>query len=334
MKLYTSHFKSFYRLLFAMLTIMVFYSCEVKDTEYEFVDTNPPTSLYSTQPNGLELTFSNESAHATTYLWDFGDGNTSDLENPVHLFASKGEYTVTLTSADNNNITDVYSSMQAVGFPIAVFTYEVEAGAGTVTFTNSSANSSSYIWDFGDGETSTEENPVYTYAEAGSYTVKLTAIEGSDENTAEIEIFVSKKFLPTILSPGFDDPEWATNWNSNAGYSSSKGMDGTGTPKLSAANGDSLSQVLMVDANDSYTISMWVYFRKGSQGATVSIIGADDEIINEQLFTPTEEKSFELFSISFSSGDNTNITLKIADKTGSPAADGGAESWIDNVAIE
>ncbi|MCF8228363.1 MAG: PKD domain-containing protein [Bacteroidales bacterium] len=60
--------------------------------------------------------------------------------------------------------------------PIASFQFEIsESNYLEVTFTNFSKNASSYTWDFGDGETSTEKDPVHTYAEAGSYTVKLTA---------------------------------------------------------------------------------------------------------------------------------------------------------------
>lgn len=60
--------------------------------------------------------------------------------------------------------------------PVASFQYEVSSDNFLeVTFTNFSQNATSYLWDFGDGETSTEEDPVHVYAEAGDYSVKLTA---------------------------------------------------------------------------------------------------------------------------------------------------------------
>ena len=60
--------------------------------------------------------------------------------------------------------------------PIASFQYEIsEANYLEVTFTNYSQNAETYAWDFGDGNSSADENPVHTYADGGSYTVKLTA---------------------------------------------------------------------------------------------------------------------------------------------------------------
>ena len=76
--------------------------------------------------------------------------------------------------------------------PVASFQYAVsETNYLEVTFTNYSTNSETYMWDFGDGNTSTEKDPVHVYAEAGSYTVELTStnVDG-----------VSAKFPGRILS--------------------------------------------------------------------------------------------------------------------------------------
>lgn len=332
MKIYKNHFMQASSMLTVMLVIVAFYGCEENDTAYEFVDSSTPSSLYSAEISGLEVAFSNESAHATNYLWDFGDGDTSSMENPVHIYDVKGEYTVALSAIDNNDSTDVFSTMYAVGFPAAGFTFE--SVKTEFTFTNTSSNASGYSWDFGDGSTSTEENPVHEYAEAGTYTVELTAIDGSDSDKAAMEVLATKKLVPEILSPGFDDADWATNWNSVAGQSSSKGMDGTPTTKLSAAIGDDVSQTLNVDANEPYAISVWVYVKKDSEGATATITDGEGATIVEQLLTPSEEKVFEQFTINFNTGDATSITLTMTDKTGEPAASGGAEAWIDNVTIE
>ena len=68
--------------------------------------------------------------------------------------------------------------------PFASFQYEVSTDNPLeVNFTNTSENAESYSWDFGDGESSTEENPVHTYAEAGTYDVVLTATNKDDVST-------------------------------------------------------------------------------------------------------------------------------------------------------
>jgi len=73
--------------------------------------------------------------------------------------------------------------------PVAGFSTDIENS--TVTFTNTSSSSDSYFWEFGDGNTSTEESPVHTYSSDGSYTVKLTATSSVGESTSEQTIIIS-----------------------------------------------------------------------------------------------------------------------------------------------
>jgi PKD repeat protein len=119
----------------------------------------------------------------TTWLWDFGDGVTSADQNPTHPYALKGIYTVTLT-ATNNNGRDIErkSNYITVGVvPDADFMTEIPAyQQGTrvqyVRFIDTSAgNPASWSWDFGDGQSSGDQNPpLHFYNRDGSYTVSLT----------------------------------------------------------------------------------------------------------------------------------------------------------------
>ena len=78
----------------------------------------------------------------------------------------------------------------------------------TVSFTNKSTNADVYAWDFGDGQTSTEANPVHQYAEAKTYTVKLTASNSSASDVMTRDITVSGSSTKAITIDGkFDD--WA-----------------------------------------------------------------------------------------------------------------------------
>lgn len=141
------------------------------------------------------ITFINTSTSAMSYEWDFGDGSaTSTEENPVHTYTTTGNYTVTLT-ATNETLTDEKSVIiEITPFqPVANFTHVSDNGYHTpsiVTFTNSSEHAASYEWDFGDGSTSTEENPAHTYTATGSYTVILTATNETltNEKTVIIDI--------------------------------------------------------------------------------------------------------------------------------------------------
>jgi PKD repeat protein len=96
---------------------------------------------------------------------------------------------------DENDLPDIPSAL-----PTASFSFAKEGNV--VTFTNTSKNATSYSWDFGDGGTSTDKDPVYTYAADGDYTVTLTAMDdngNSDENSQVISIS-SAVFSPAVLS--------------------------------------------------------------------------------------------------------------------------------------
>lgn len=95
------------------------------------------------------------------------------------------------------------NSTSKVDAPKARFTYDVDGM--TVTFTNASKDAESYAWAFGDGETSTEKDPVHTYAEGGSYTVKLTVTNAGGEDSMTEDISLEKKLI--VVDGNFDD--WA-----------------------------------------------------------------------------------------------------------------------------
>lgn len=140
--------------------------------------------------------FTDESSNLpTTWFWDFGDGNTSFVQNPSHTYAASGMYEVCLT-AGNNGGTDMICQtldIEVVVAPVAAFTY-LDPVWGLVEFMDQSTNQpTSWMWDFDDGETSIEQNPVHTFPATGMYNVCLTAtnIAGSDTECQILDIIVS-----------------------------------------------------------------------------------------------------------------------------------------------
>lgn len=133
---------------------------------------------------GQQITFTDNSTGAVSWSWDFGDGanpSTANTAGPhTVVYQTSGSKTVSLTINDTivqtkTDYITVYPN------PVAGFVYV--QNSFVVDFTNISINAVSYLWDFGDGESSTEENPTHVYAQDGSYEVSLTATSdmcGSD----------------------------------------------------------------------------------------------------------------------------------------------------------
>lgn len=142
----------------------------------------------------LTVNFSDMSiGNANTYLWNFGDGQTSTLKNPTHIYTTEGSYTVSLKAyngtLEDTNIKNNYILVTApLNIPVAQFQANVTTvtPSTVVTFTNMSTGEiNSYLWDFGDGQTSTATNPTHTYTTIGNFTVRLTAIGNNKTDTEE-----------------------------------------------------------------------------------------------------------------------------------------------------
>jgi len=168
------------------------YSCNSVRSEVTATINFSPIAGFEIENNDPSVSFLNASVDANSYSWDFGDGETSVEENPIHTFAQDGIYNVILT-AENDCGNDEFEmeveiSFYALQMPIAEF--EIVNNDPIIEFTNTSERATTNHWDFGNGETSDEENPVYTYPQDGIYNVVLTAENeyGTDEFEMEIEI--------------------------------------------------------------------------------------------------------------------------------------------------
>ncbi|MFT5821266.1 MAG: gliding motility-associated-like protein [Crocinitomix sp.] len=129
------------------------------------------------------------------WFWDFGDGTTIDEINPSHTYSNVGTFTITLTVTDADGLTDSYSETYTVHPPLADFSTSPSTGCATprtVFFTDLSTLPDTWFWDFGDGATSTLQNPIHNYTSGGTFTVTLTTTDTifgcSDDATAVVEV--------------------------------------------------------------------------------------------------------------------------------------------------
>ena len=118
----------------------------------------------------------------TSYLWNFGDGTTSTDQNPAKAYEQDGTYTVTLTVTDDDTATDTDTTTATVAdtAPTADFSYSPHPAPLTIDFTDESTSHdeiASWAWDFGDGETSTQQNPRHKFPDDGVFNVMLTVTD-------------------------------------------------------------------------------------------------------------------------------------------------------------
>jgi FOG: PKD repeat len=149
---------------------------------------SPPSAGFVVTVSGASASFSNTSAHADTYSWDFGDGNTSTEQSPQHTYAGDGTYTVTLTATGPCGTSTSSQTVTIATPPIAGFTASPTADCGplTVQFSNASSNNTVELqWFFPGGipSSSTEQNPVVMYTSTGTYSVTLIATNAQGNDT-------------------------------------------------------------------------------------------------------------------------------------------------------
>lgn len=175
---------------------------------------------------GNPVYFTDESILATSWLWDFGDETTSTQQNPTHTYNSVGTFAVTLTI--NGSISTNHQIV--VEEPVASFSSDSPKNIGdTIYFSDQSTHAISWFWDFGDGNTSTQQNPSHVYETSGEYNVYLE-INGNISNTSIVvtinsitsyiwdKVDISSYYnMIGFVSPGF-------NYTSLPNY----GLDGYG----------------------------------------------------------------------------------------------------------
>jgi gliding motility-associated-like protein len=156
--------------------------------------------------------FENTSLAGTDFLWEFGDNSTSTIVSPTHDYPNPGTYNVRLIASDTSTCNKIdtsdYFTITVVAKPIASFTWAPNPPQENVPvqFTNLSQGATHYLWNFGDGENSTEVNPKHEYNATGKYAAELIAYneaECTDTFTLDVDVIIIPLLdVPNAFTPG------------------------------------------------------------------------------------------------------------------------------------
>ena len=162
------------------------------DTAYTTITVDPSPTASFTYPSSIcqgdtalfISTSSISNGNIVGYLWDFGDGDTSILQNPSHIFNASGSFDVTLIVTSYNGCQDsITHPVLVLPQPLIGFSYNDTCLTDTTYFLNLSTIPSGgfagIFWDFGDGNVSNQWSPKHVYQAAGTYTVTLQLVSDS-----------------------------------------------------------------------------------------------------------------------------------------------------------
>lgn len=165
---------------------------------------NPPSASFSSTVNGNTVTFNNTSSPGSSFVWNFGDGQSDTSTMPTHTYALPGTYTVLLVTANACGTDTATATVVVIGLPQAAFTANVTTGCAPLTVGFNSAGSSSaltYAWSFPGGQpaASNQAAPTVTYLAAGAYDVRLVVGNASGFDTLLLPQYIQVSSAPTAL---------------------------------------------------------------------------------------------------------------------------------------
>ncbi|MEO6611425.1 MAG: PKD domain-containing protein [Chitinophagaceae bacterium] len=256
------------------------------------------------------------------WQWDFGDGNTSTIQNPVHIFSPpEGPYTVKLIVSSDLTCDSVRSTkiINPKGILTDVdFDFFPNCDSGYIRFTNKKPLPTGpvvqYLWDFGDGNVSTAVNPVHTYAGQGSFPVKLKLVTGKsclDDSvtktvsmqalavaiSADQSIFLGQKIQLFVSGPGN-----VYQWSPSTGLSNTRVARPIASPVeditykakviKDGCSGEDSVHITIVDLTDIYVPTAFTPNNDGRNDAIKPFFGTKFTLREFSIFNRWGERVF------------------------------------------
>jgi len=237
----------------------------------------------------------------TSWLWDFGDGNVSTNQNPSHTYITEGKFTIKLKisneqESDSLTKADLINIIDPDRLTADFLMDTIRGGAPlVVNFTDVSiGNVVNWFWEFGDGETSTLQNPTHTFYNPGNYNIQLIVSNNNFRDSIQKEVIVEATWTyrtggNVYSSPAIDD-NGTVYFGSDDTYLYSIKSDGIFNWKFKTGNDVISSPVvgkdgtIYVGSEDDYLYAInqegelkWKY-KTGSDILSSPSLGIDDAI--------------------------------------------------------
>ncbi len=171
------------------------------------MNTAPVAAFNPSNINGCNafVTFNNTSTYNGNYTnyWTFGDGDTSTLSSPSHTYAAYGTYTVTLYVSAQNGCSDTTQQVITINPPpVPGMSYTGVCEGTAFQFNGTLAGNppgATWSWNFGGGNTSSVQNPTFTFSSAGTYPVSLSATNNGCTTTISQNVTVQPNPVPGAI---------------------------------------------------------------------------------------------------------------------------------------
>lgn len=303
------------------------YGCCADIGAFEFIGTPNllSTEIIADPTSGATPLTVNFTGNATggsspySYSWDFGDGESSSEQNPSHTYNAEGNYTVNLTVTDSNNSQasdSVIITATAPSDPLSV-SFSASPTSGQVPLAvsfsagaNGGTSPYSYNWDFGDENSSSEQNPSHTYNQAGTYDVILTVTDSESSQASDsltVEVSSNPTFNLTISSvTGSPAPGTGGTTDPDPGshsYSQGTSVQMKAIPESDyrfskwsgdVSSSDTYDKEISINMDNDKSISAYFFTKCGDVNGDLSITAADAQrafdIYLGRIADPTESE--------------------------------------------
>jgi len=197
--------KKYFALSCFLISVSLFWSCNRVQqaapppvADFDFVSNNNFTA-----PS--QITFTDKSTNAKEVKWNFSDGTSSNEKTVVKQFPKDGSYSVNLEVKDEYNRRDNKSRtviIAAPPLPVAEFDFTSNNdffAPSQITFVNKSLNAKEFKWDFNDGSSSVEKDPIKTFAKPGSYNITLNVVDELNRRNSKNRTVIINSYPPPAI---------------------------------------------------------------------------------------------------------------------------------------